>query len=94
MRQLPRPVLESQSGTGKACMVAKSSDPPARGGISQELQVQQSAAAAREPGQNRVPVLLALVAVGKLHVDVLEGERFLAQLLEPDDNVVGGRVNP
>lgn len=94
MRQLPGPILQRQRRARKARMVPKRSDAAASIGISQELQVQQGAAAAREAGQHLVPVLLALVAVGELDVDVLEREGLLAQLLEPNDDVVGGRVDP
>lgn len=72
----------------------ESSNASARLGVGQELQVQERAAAPGEACQDLLPVLLALVAVGELDVDVLEGEGLLAELLQADDDVVGGRVDP
>lgn len=74
--------------------IPESSDPSARLGVGQELQVQECATAPGEAGEDLLPVLLALVAVSELDVGVLEGEGLLAQLLEADDDVVGGGVDP
>lgn len=94
MGELPRPVLQGQRSTGKASVISESSNSPPALGVRQKLQIEQGAATTGEAGEYGVPVLLALVAVGELDVDVLEGEGLLAQLLEADDDVVLGRVDP
>lgn len=92
--QLPRPVLQSQRSACEASVVSESSNPPPGLRVRQELEIEQGAAAAGEAGEHRVPALLALVAVGELDVDVLQGKVLFTQLLETDDDVVLRRIDP
>lgn len=70
-------------------MVAKGCNAPA-GLVLEELEVVEGTAAAREAGQHVLPAGLLLVAVGKVHKRVREREVVVGQLLEADDDVVGG----
>lgn len=94
MSLLPSPVLQCQRSTSEACVVSESCHPPLGLGVLEEFQVKQGTATTRESRQHGVPVLLSFVAVRKLHVDVLKRECLLAKLLEADNDVLLGRVDP
>lgn len=72
VRQLPRPVLERERAAAEPGLVPEGRHAPPRRRILQELEVQERAAAAREPRQDRLPPALLLVAVRELDVYVLK----------------------
>ena len=88
-----RPSLDGERRARESSVEAKGRD-SASALVLQKLEVVEGAAAAREACQDVGPAALALVAMRKLHVRVLERERLLGELLEPDDDVVGRGRGP
>lgn len=90
---LARPRLQRQRRAGIARVVAERGDPPLL--ALEEFHVVQHAAAPGVPAQHILPAGLLLVAVRESDVDVFQRERVLVlELLEADDDVVGGGVRP
>lgn len=68
-------------------MVAKRSNASA-GCVLEKLEVVECASTTRKPCQDLFPPPLLLVAMGKVDESVLEGELFIWQLLQPNDDAV------
>jgi hypothetical protein len=81
--ELVGPCLDGECCTCVACMVAEGGD-AAAGVVLEEFEVEESAAALGEAGEDFFPTALGFVAVGKLYVGVFEGELVFWQLFEPD----------
>jgi hypothetical protein len=87
------PGLNCQCGASIASMVAEGGD-AAAGCVLEELEVQEGAAALGEAGEDLFPAALGLVAVGKLHVRVFEGEAVFGEFFEANYDVGGGGGDP
>ena len=74
MGQLPGPVLQGEGGTAEAGGVSEGGDATSGGGVLQKLEVEEGTATAGEAGQDGLPPALLLIAMGKLNMDVLEGD--------------------
>lgn len=91
--ELVGPGLDGERGAGIACVVPEGSN-SAAGVVGEEFEVEEGAAALREAREDFFPACLVFVAVGELHVSVLEGEFVFGELFETDDDVVGRSVDP
>ncbi len=89
----PAPVQYGERRAQVAGPVAERGQ-PAAAGVHQVLQVQQRAAARREPAEQFPGARLALVGVAEVEVPVAQRTRFGGQLLQPQDVVVPGRLGP
>jgi hypothetical protein len=90
---LVSPNLDSESGTGKSSVVSEGGNTTS-GLILEELQVVKSSVTVGETGQDIGPTSLVLVAVCELDVGVDKGEGVLGELLQSEDDVVGGGAGP
>lgn len=63
-------------------------------GVLEELEIVQGATTAGEAGQDGFPATLLFVAVGKVHKGVIKGGFGLWELLQANDDAVGGRRFP
>lgn len=87
------PDFEAEGGAGEARVVAKGGD-SAAAFVLQEFEVEEGSAAAGEAAEDALPAGLVLEDVQEGDVGVLEGEVFVGKLLEAEDDVVGGGVDP